>query len=310
MEDTVILLPVYNDWSSLQTLVLQIRQFIPDRVMQILVVNDGSTQDPPQSFDTDIPVHILNLTHNLGHQKAIAIGLSYVYQNLQTPRVLVMDADGNDKVTDAALLLNESDKYPNVITMVKRVKRNETLSFRVIYFFYLTFFRLLTGKNIRYGNFCLIPHEQLNKIAYLNDLWLHLPATIIKSNIPLREIRANKGNRIEGKSKMNSHRFFIHGLGAIAVFIDVIAIRVLIASGIAISISLAALLVVVAIKLTTSFAIPGWASSVGSSLIIIILLSFLIGIFLIFIYLLSQSSRKFIPALHYKDYLIKSSQPV
>ena len=310
MKDTVILVPVYNDWSSFKMLVQQIQQLIPERIMQIMVVNDGSTQDPPDTFNSHIPIHILNLTHNLGHQKAIAIGLSYFYQNLPAPKVLIMDADGNDQVTDAALLLSLGDKQPDVITMVKRVKRNETFSFRLIYFFYVSFFRIITGKNIRYGNFCLIPYEQLSKIVYLNNLWLHLPATIVKSNIPFREMHANKGYRFEGKSKMDVYRFFIHGLGAIAVFIDVIAVRVLIASGIAITTSLFALLLVVIIKLTTSYAIPGWASSVGSSLIIIILLSFLIGIFLIFIYLISQSSRKFIPALHYKDYLIKSSQPV
>jgi hypothetical protein len=33
------------------------------------------------------------------------------------------------------------------------------------------------------------------------------------------------------------------------------------------------------------------------------LLYFFISIFLIFIFIFSQSSRKFIPAIHYKDYI-------
>ena len=94
----------------------------------------------------------------------------------------------------------------------------------------------------------------------------------------------------------------IHGLGAIAVFIETIATRLLIFSLILIGVSLLAILVLVGVKAFTDLAIPGWTSTVISAMLVILLQSFLLSLFTIFLYLSSQSQRKFIPAHHYKDY--------
>ena len=101
---------------------------------------------------------------------------------------------------------------------------------------------------------------------------------------------------------MNFTSLLLHGLGAIAVFIDVIATRLLIFSMGMISIALLAILIITFIRVFTDLAIPGWASTVVSSLLIVLLQSFLLSLFTIFLYLSSQSQRKFIPAYHYQDY--------
>jgi len=94
----------------------------------------------------------------------------------------------------------------------------------------------------------------------------------------------------------------MHGLGAIAVFIEVIASRLLIFSLLLIGISLLAILALLGIRTFTDMAIPGWTSTVASAMLIILLQSFLLSLFTIFLYLSSQSQRKFIPAHHYRDY--------
>ena len=101
---------------------------------------------------------------------------------------------------------------------------------------------------------------------------------------------------------MSFTSLLIHGLGAIAVFIEIIASRLLIFSLLLIGISLIVILGLLGIKTFTDRAIPGWTSTVISAMLIILLQSFLLSLFTIFLYLSSQSQRKFIPAKHYKDY--------
>ncbi len=298
--ELIIMLPMYNDWDSFRILLKDLEKEFP--TSRIVVVDDGSSQQPG-TFTTSSPLDIIKLTHNLGHQKAIAIGLSYVAEKYPASRVLIMDADGNDTIADAVKLQHLSHQNPDKIILAKRKKRNESGFFKMIYQLYLWIFRLLTGRSIRYGNFCLLPVIYVQKIVHLSNIWLHLPAAIVKSGFPNKELDTSKGERLQGKSKMNVTSFLFHGLGAIAVFTDIIALRLLITSIISIFISVAALVTIIFIKFSTNLAIPGWASAVGSSLIIIILLSFLMSVLLIFIFIISQSSRKFIPAIHYKDYL-------
>jgi polyisoprenyl-phosphate glycosyltransferase len=94
----------------------------------------------------------------------------------------------------------------------------------------------------------------------------------------------------------------LHGLGAISVFLEKVAARLLILSFILIVVSIIGIVIVLGIKWFTNLAIPGWASTILSAMLIVLLQGFLLSLFTIFLFLSSQSQRKFIPAHHYKDY--------
>jgi hypothetical protein len=245
---------------------------------------------------------ILHLLRNIGHQKAIAVGLAYIKENLSCDKVLVMDADGEDRPEDAVVLLKESLNNPGKIIFAKRKSRQEGSGFRLFYNIYKFAFRLLTGKRIAFGNFLVMPKPLLDKAVYYSEIWNHIAGGILKAGLPYSSVVTHRGKRYAGRSKMSFHSLLIHGLGAIAVFIDVIASRLLIFSLILIGFSLLVILAVIGIKSFTDLAIPGWTSTVVSAMLIILLQSFLLSLFTIFLYLSSQSQRKFIPAHHYKDY--------
>jgi glycosyltransferase involved in cell wall biosynthesis len=303
---TVILLPVFNDWKALQNLLKELKRSLNEYGLtdfEVLIINDGSVDEKPYELYIDVKTTIVNLTHNLGHQKAIAVGLSYVYHNLSCDCVLVMDADGDDRPEDAVTLLEYSSKKRDQIVVGGRTSRKEGITRQFFYALYIIIFRFLTGKSIRFGNFSLIPFKHIYRLISKGDIWLHLPGGIIKSKLSYCIVPTKKGTRYTGTSKMSFTSLVFHGIGALAVFIDIIAIRLLIASCLAIGASLLGLAAIFIIKITTSLAIPGWASILGSSIVIIILVSFLIGLFLIFSFLMSQSYRRFIPAIHYKEFI-------
>src|SRR3989337_3469598 len=105
---------------------------------------------------------------------------------------------------------------------------------------------------------------------------------------------------------MNISSLMMHGFGAISVLLDSIARRLLVLSIILIILSVLSILIITGIRAFTDLAIPGWASTLISSLLIVLLQSFLLSLFTIFTYITSQVQRKFIPANHYSDYTSSS----
>jgi polyisoprenyl-phosphate glycosyltransferase len=301
---TVILIPVYNDELSLNILLSNLKTSLgPIREdWSVLLIDDGATSIHEIQKDSGFPIQVLHLQRNIGHQKALAIGLAYIKDNLSCDKVLVMDADGQDRPEDAFRLLQECILHPGKIIFARRKSRQEGGGFRLFYRLYKFMFSILTGKKIAYGNFLVVPKPLLDKLVFYSEIWNHLAGGIIRSGLPYVSLQTDRGKRYAGQSKMGFQSLLLHGFGAIAVFIDIIASRLLVFSLLLIGLSLAAIIVLICIKSFTHLAIPGWTSTVLTAMLIILLQSFLISLFTVFLYLSSQSQRKFIPALHYKDY--------
>jgi hypothetical protein len=257
-----------------------------------------------------LPVHVLRLYRNMGHQKAIAIGLSYIHHHLPCENVLIMDADGEDRPQDAMALIKSSMQSPGKIIFAHRGARAEPFPFGLFYFFYKVLFRFLTGKKIAYGNFMIIPKSILDTLVYHNEIWNHLSAAIIKAEFPFEAVHTARGKRYAGKSKMSFTDLLLHGFGAISVFIEQMASRLLIISVSLMVISIVAIGIILGIRWFTNLAIPGWASTIMLSMLVVLLQSILLSLFTLFLYLSSQSNRKFIPALHYTDYTATAENPI
>lgn len=302
----IILLPVFNDEEALNILLTKLNELFhkePRFSFSALVINDGSTDTLNIDTITDFEIRLLHLQRNIGHQKAIAIGLAYIKDNLPCDKVLIMDSDGEDKPEDAIILLHSSYDNPAKIVFAYRKSRQEGSRFKFFYTLYKITFRLLTGKAIAFGNFLVIPGQALGKIIFYSEIWNHIPGGILKSGLPYTSVEIHRGKRYAGNSKMNFNSLLLHGLGAVAVFMDVIVTRLLVLSFLLIIISITTIGIIFCIKIFTDLAVPGWASAIGSAFMIILLQGFLLSLFTIFLYLISQGQRKFIPAHHYKDYI-------
>jgi glycosyltransferase involved in cell wall biosynthesis len=301
----VILCPMYNDAESLNMLLAELHEtlgHLSDHQFTIVVVNDGSTEpfhlQPRDAFR----VQVLHLHRNIGHQKALAVGLSYIRDHIPCEKILVMDSDGEDRPSDALELLYTSDRNPNQVVFASRSSRQNSAQFKFFYSLYKLSFRILTGRKITFGNFMIIPKSALDKLVYYSEIWSHLAGGILKSRLPFKAVHTHRGKRYAGESKMNFTRLLIHGLGAIAVFMEVIASRLLVFSFCLIGFSLLVILVLLGIKTFTDWAVPGWTSTVISSMLVVLLQSFLLSLFTLFLYFSSESQRKFVPAHHYTDY--------
>lgn len=308
-ENYVIIIPQFNDWEALNLLIQKINADLNTPILQnttLLVVDDCSSRPRTAPFVAfgGKELKVLRLYRNLGHQKAIAIGLSYVADHMPADKVIVMDADGEDAPGDINKLAARSIEEPGKIIFAERNKRTEGFLFRFFYVIYKYVFKLLTGKVITFGNFSLVPQSRLQNLVRVSEIWNNYPGGVIKSRIPYDSVLTNRATRLAGESKMNFVSLVLHGLSAISVMVDTTAVRILIFSMFMSGIAIAFIFFILFLKLIGN-ATPGWASTLGSTLMILMLQSFLISLFLVFMVLQYRSQQHFIPAVHYRDFVEK-----
>lgn len=270
-----VLIPIYHDEESLVQLIraldAQLKEY--PYPLDIVIVNDGGDSCAPYM---ETPRHIrkiqeILLATNLGHQRAIAVGLSELATWNLYQAVVVMDGDGEDKPEDVFRLIDSHLKKPEPIIVAARTKRSEGWGFRLFYHLYQIIFWIMTGKRIDFGNFMLLPAPVLLSIVFNANLWNHLAATVLSAHYPLERVETFRGERYQGQSKMNFERLTTHGLSAISVYLTTIFTRMLITLSILLFVAVAAIGVVVGVRFLTDLAIPGWATNLVGILSIIIL---------------------------------------
>ncbi len=294
-KEIICIIPVFNDWESLSFLLSDLEKEAvkyEEYSFSAVVVNDGSTQDIDREiFNKNINVKLVDLKLNIGHQRAIAVGVQYVSNEVVNKlkeqniigHVIVLDGDGEDKPSDIVPMVKKAN---DKVVFAQRVKRSEGLGFKTGYFFYKLVFKLLTGEEISFGNFSAIPFNLLSKVAILPNLWNHYASSIAESRVSIGVHPTERGERYAGKSKMNTMNLIIHGFSSISIYFDKLCFRVLKFSFLLMAICSILIGYVLYSKLFTDSAIPGWASS-----LILIVLSIVIQLFSVtFIILLFQLS--------------------
>jgi len=303
----ICIIPVYNDWESFYILCGKLNNLSKSSnefYLEIVVVNDCSTDDYyPQILE--INTEILNLKINIGHQRAIAVGLQYTYSEKKDyDYVVVMDGDGEDLPEQISMIYNKSKiENDKKIIFAERNKRHESYFFKVGYFFYKRLFFILTDQKISFGNFSLIPKNLLLQVVHLNSIWNHYSGGIIQSKIPFDKIKLDRGRRYHGKSKMNFNGLMLHGLSSISIYFDFLSLRILRYSIYGVFLCLISIAIILFKKFVSGTAIPGWASSLMLITIGIVIQLFSVTLIVL---LMQLSSRRNIQAPNaniYKDFL-------
>tara|TARA_A100000164_G_C21928225_1_gene784195 strand:- start:1717 stop:2595 length:879 start_codon:yes stop_codon:yes gene_type:complete len=226
MKNFLILTPVYNDWENLNKLLKNINNHAEENnfEFEILVINDCSKLNIKIDFKKTkniVSLDILNLSKNIGSQRAIAIGLEYLFDNKKNNNltdIIIIDSDGQDSHEILKNLIDYNKKFQTDITVVERTNRNEPFWFQFFYFLHKKVLLFFTGKHIKFGNFSLIKFIKLQKIVKKSDLWAAYPAAVIKNINKIGKIKSERMNRYSGKTKMNLKKLFFHSSRVFSVF--------------------------------------------------------------------------------------------
>jgi hypothetical protein len=302
----LVLIPIHDDWESARLLLgLLDRQDGLDGA-RVVLIDDGSTVAPPPGWG--VPglarlgrVDVLELRRNLGHQRALAVGLAYVEGNIPCRAAVVMDGDGEDDPADVPRLLRRLDEEGGrAVVFAERTRRVEGLGFRLGYVAYRGIHRLLTGIPVqRIGNFSAVPGPTLRRLVVVSDLWNHYVASVLKTRLPYVTLPTRRAPRLAGESHMDFVALVTHGLSAISVFGDRVGVRLLVAAVVLLGLVMAGMAAIVFIRLGTTLAIPGWATAAAGALGTISVQLITLLVVFVFIVLGQRESSGFLPARDY-----------
>ena len=298
-----VIIPSYNDWECLELLISNLETIKDEIEFDYYIIDDASNQENTAQFNTE--VNIIRLNQNVGHQRAIAIGLSYMLnkKNLYDFNV-VMDADGEDRPQDVPILIEESQRH-NKITFAQRKKRNESFSFKFFYKLYKSLFRTLVGKDVDFGNFSVIPKEYLSELVMTAELWNHYSATVIKTRIPFHRVPCDRGKRYFGNSKMNLSNLFLHGLSAISVHMEIVSVRLLMSSLLFVVFIFGLSVSIILLRVFTDVFVSGWASTFLILIFILGLIAFVVALILCLTILINRSTVREVPYQFYHKFLAR-----
>jgi glycosyltransferase involved in cell wall biosynthesis len=230
MKNYIILIPIFNDWKSAFKLIENIDDIVKDKKdkFSILLINDGSTEETStliSNVNNINSIKILNLIKNGGHGQAIATGLKYINDNINFDYAIPMDGDGEDRpeeILEFIKLINDSS--PEVITAV-RIKRSESIIFKVCYQIHKIVTLLLSGHLVKFGNYSCLSKKSVEQLVSTGSIWLSYSGAVTKNFPSFLSIPSIRGVRYFGPSKMNFFNLVKHSLKISAVFKESVFIR-------------------------------------------------------------------------------------
>ena len=230
MKKFKILIPLYNDWKSVSKLLNQIDSQTNnwDAEVSIIIVNDASTEKKSgleSIFKKIKSVKILNMKKNQVHQRCIAVGLKYICENEDFDRVIIMDADGEDRPEELNDFFKKAKENPNMTITGNRFKRSEGFVFKVLYEAHKLLTLIFTGKLIKFGNFSCLPKNHVQQLVQKPYLWNSYSSSVVRTIDERTFIPSTRGTRYVLPSKMNFFALIFHSLSIISVFRNAVIIR-------------------------------------------------------------------------------------
>ena len=106
MDDTCVIIPVYNESQSIKNVISSLHFF-----KNIICIDDGSIDDCDKIIQ-DTPAKLIQHTINLGQGAAIQTGIEFALQDPNLCYFVTFDADGQHQVVD-------------IINMIKAIRKRD-----------------------------------------------------------------------------------------------------------------------------------------------------------------------------------------
>ena len=230
MKKYVILIPVYNDRESLTKLIEDVNFEVKglNFEISIVIINDASSQqivdDYPNTENVN-SIEIINMKENRGHTRCIASGLKYIFEKKEFDFVIPMDGDGEDRPEELKNFIQLAEQSENKSIVGERVKRSETLFFKLCYQSHKILTLIFTNQSIKFGNFTCLSKTTIEKMLNEKATWNSFSGSLKKVEKDLLSIPSIRGVRYFGPSKMSFFNLLKHSLSIISVFRKTVLIR-------------------------------------------------------------------------------------
>jgi glycosyltransferase involved in cell wall biosynthesis len=258
-----IVVPVYNEEAVLREFVHRLSSVLATLpyTVEILLIDDGSRDGTPEiaarMAESDSRVRVIGLTRNFGHQAALCAGLDHSMGDA----VVLIDADLQDPpemITEFVAKWKEG--YEVVYGLRRRLE--EGVLKRVVYHSFYRILRLLANIDIPLdtGDFALIDRRVVDNLRALPERTRFLRG--LRSWVGPRQIGVEYARqpRRQGESKYSVAKLFKLAFDGIVSF-STAPLKLALVLGVAVSAcGFAAITLIVYLRLSHSFDLPGWTS--------------------------------------------------
>lgn len=121
MKELTIIIPAFNEESSIETTLIELLEFPKAKDWEIIVINDGSTDKTKSILEKFSNVNVINHPYNKGYGAALKSGI----KNTSTDLVCFFDADGQHNPKDIKNLLDNFGSYDMLVGVRSKDSYNE-----------------------------------------------------------------------------------------------------------------------------------------------------------------------------------------
>jgi glycosyltransferase involved in cell wall biosynthesis len=297
-----VVMPAHNEAATLPEVIAQVAATLADQPHEIIVVDDGSTDETwtviRRLRESHPQVRAVRLTRNFGQQSAIMAGLLAA----RGEAIISMDADGQHPPELLPRLISSWQEGNPVVQAVRGTEPGDVgLAKRWSSRLFYRVLSLISGVPVPEGSadFRLLSRPVVEMILRSTGPLLFLRGLIPWLGYPVSHVPFQARPRVAGRSSYTWRRMLGLSVDGLISF-SIIPLRLSILLGISLSaISFLYLIYIITIYLVSSRVVPGWASVAG-------LLSLLGGIQLLMIGVVGEYlGRIFVSTLNRPPFVIR-----
>lgn len=216
MKDHIII-PNYFDSLNILELLKEFTHYLKDKELDIhfIIVDDSAGGDIDikciEEFN-ELDISIQKNETNLGHQKSILNALASIPVNKNENFILVMDGDGEDKVSDALEMISLYQKKKKNIVLANRLSRKRGLFYQSLFSVFLFIQKIFLGEVYKTGNFSLFSCSLVDKVVQEARHHGCFSMVFYNLDLPIYFYECHKGERISGESKVGLKGAVKHAL--------------------------------------------------------------------------------------------------
>lgn len=266
-----IVIPCYNEEEVIKETIENLTAILEDLINKkkiskssfMLFVDDGSTDKTwkiIESFSTGNKyIKAIKLSKNQGHQIALIAGLEYVANKCDA--VITIDADLQQDPRAIYLMIEKFREGYEIVYGVKLNRKGESFFKKI---FSENFYKIMNIMGVKvifnHADYRLLSQRAINFLLQYSERNLFLRAIIPQLGLSSIVIYYEQFERKAGSSKYSLKKMLNFAWDGITSF-SVMPLRIISILGFVIfSFSLLMSFYILAIKLFTNKAIPGWAS--------------------------------------------------
>ena len=206
-----LVIPAYNEAESLPVLLERLQTTVQTHgyIVEILFINDGSTDDTAEVLDglserSPLAVHVIHFRRNRGKAAALTSG----FQKATGEIVITMDADLQDDPAEIPKLIETLETGNYGLVSGWKYPRKDPLEKRFFSFFFNRVTAALTGVKLHDMNcgFKAYRAEVVKDLHLYGDLHRYIPILVHAAGYAVGEVKVKHHPRQFGKSKYGFKR--------------------------------------------------------------------------------------------------------